>query len=215
MPKTVLRACITGLLFVTSVSAQATGFDSAIKNNSLALSPDGATAVVSNSDETNVLVYDLRSGKVAYKLSGFVTPRNIVFAPDGAKFYVSDSGTGQITVFETATAKPVGIIAAGPGAFGTVLSGDGARLYVNNQASSTVAVFDTATLRATTVITGFSQPRQGVRLSPDGKTLFVTNFLGDKITLVSVISRVSRSCVQSQSPRTARRYSQPIAAAIR
>ncbi|MFX8437299.1 phosphate ABC transporter substrate-binding protein, partial [Acinetobacter baumannii] len=33
-------------------------------------------------------------------------------------------------------------------------------------------------------ITGFAQPRQGVRLSPDGAKLYVTNFLGDKVTIV-------------------------------
>lgn len=38
------------------------------------------------------------------------------------------------------------------------------------------------------VITGFAQPRQGVRLSPDGKALYVTNFLGDEITIVDTAS---------------------------
>lgn len=45
-------------------------------------------------------------------------------------------------------------------------------------------MFDTKTMLAEAVIPGFAQPRQGVKLSPDGKTVFVTNFLGDKITLV-------------------------------
>ena len=38
------------------------------------------------------------------------------------------------------------------------------------------------------VITGFAQPRQGVRLSPDGKALYVTNFVGDEITIVDTAS---------------------------
>jgi YVTN family beta-propeller protein len=74
---------------------------------------------------------------------------------------------------------------AGPGAFGTAISSDSKTLYVNNQAASTVTRFDLDSGRPIAVVTGFAQPRQGVRLGPDGKMLFVTNFLGDKISLVN------------------------------
>ena len=47
-------------------------------------------------------------------------------------------------------------------------------------------MYDLKTGTADVVITGFAQPRQGVRLGPDGRQLFVTNFLGDKITLVDI-----------------------------
>ncbi len=61
---------------------------------------------------------------------------------------------------------------------------DGSALYVNHRASSTVTRFDTATGQARAVITGFVQPRQGVRLSRNGAVLCVTNCVGDKITFV-------------------------------
>ncbi|NKR04643.1 beta-propeller fold lactonase family protein, partial len=90
-----LRSLMAGsaLLLTTVAPALAAGFDGAIKNNALALSPDGRTAAVSNSEESRVLVYDVTAGKLVRTLDGFVTPRNIVFAPDGARFYVSDSST--------------------------------------------------------------------------------------------------------------------------
>ncbi len=101
-----------------------------------------------------------------------------------------------------------------------MLSADGTKLYVNNEAASTLTVFDTKTLLADAVIPGFAQPRQGVKLSPDGKTVFVTNFLGDKITLVDTATNKitgeivgSKSCAPSRSPRTARRCLPPTAAA--
>jgi len=159
-------------------------FDGDIRNNSLALSPDESTAVVSYSERPEVIVYDLPKNSVRGVLSGYVTPRNIVFAPDGKSFYVSDSSLGTVTRIDSATLAPIARLAAGPGAFGTVLSKDGAVLYVNNQASSTVTRIDTASGQARAVITGFAQPRQGVRLSPDGSKLYVTNFLGDKVTIV-------------------------------
>ena len=153
-----LAAALAAVLLAATAPGIAAGFDGAIRNNSLALSPDGRTAAVSNSEESRVLVYDVTSGKLARTLDGFVTPRNIVFAPDGSRFYVSDSGTGRITAYDTATGQEVAMIAAGPGAFGTVLSGDGAKLYVNNEAASTVSVFDTKSGLALAVVPGFSQP---------------------------------------------------------
>ena len=160
-------------------------FDGAIHNNSLALSPDEGTAVVSYSERPDVVVYDLKTGKVRKVLDGFVTPRNIVFAPSGEFFYVSDSSLGTVAKIATSSLKTVSSLPAGPGAFGTVLSKDGATMYVNNQAASTVTRFDLASGEPRAVITGFAQPRQGVRLSPDGSALYVTNFMGDKITIVN------------------------------
>lgn len=96
-------------------------FDGAIHNNSLALSPDEGTAVVSYSERPDVVVYDLKTGKVRKVLDGFVTPRNIVFAPSGEFFYVSDSSLGTVAKIATSSLKTVSSLPAGPGAFGTVL----------------------------------------------------------------------------------------------
>ena len=81
-PSSTYRAILLAIGIVAqSAAAHSTGaFDNQIKNNSLAVSPNEAIAVVSYSDEPNVLVYDLKSGTVRAKLTGFVTPRNIVFA---------------------------------------------------------------------------------------------------------------------------------------
>jgi YVTN family beta-propeller protein len=160
-------------------------FDGAIHNNSLAVSADERTAVVSYSERPDVIVYNLATGQVRAVLHGFVTPRNIVFAPSGKAFYISDSSLGTVAKIDTATLKTVSTVPAGAGAFGTTLSKDGGTLYINNQAASTVTRYDLEHKQPRAVITGFAQPRQGVRLSPDGSVLYVTNFLGDKITIVN------------------------------
>lgn len=159
-------------------------FDGAIHNNSLAISPDQSTAVVSYSERPDVLVYDLVAKKVRARLHGYITPRNIVFDPSGKSFYISDSSLGQIRQIDTASLQELATLPAGAGVFGTTLSRDGTTLYANNEASNTVTRFDLTSNHAVAIIPGFSQPRQGVRLNPAGDTLFVTNFLGDKITLV-------------------------------
>lgn len=159
-------------------------FDGAIHNNSLAVSPDETIAVASYSERPDVVVYDLRSGHVRKVLNGYITPRNVVFDATGSSFYISDSSLGRIDRIDSQTLRTLSSLAAGAGAFGTAISHDGRTLYVNNEAANTVTRFDLTNQRPEAVITGFAQPRQGIRLSADGAMLYVTNFLGDKIILV-------------------------------
>ena len=186
--KKTVTALTLGVALAASMSAWAAQdrwtFDGDIHNNSLAVSPDETTAVVSYSQRPDVVVYDLKTGKVRQVLTGYVTPRNIVFSPTGDVFYLSDSSLGVVRKIDTKTLKVIADIPLGAGAFGTTLSKDGSLLYVNNEAASTLSVIDLDHQRPVAVVPGFSQPRQGIRVSPDGKTVYVTNFLGDKITLV-------------------------------
>lgn len=169
------------------------GFDSHITNNSLAVSPDEKTGVVSDSRENSLLVFDIQKGTLRKKIDGFVTPRNIVFIDGGSQFVVSDSTLGTLRFYNTKTLKLADEVVVGPGAFGTAVSPDGDTMYVNNQAHSSVTVVDLKSHRPTAVITGLAQPRQGIVVSHDGKYVFVTNFKGDK---VSVIDAAAKSIVR-------------------
>ncbi|MEC5181713.1 YncE family protein [Arthrobacter sp. CG_A4] len=151
-------------------------FDADITNNSLAVSPDEKTAVVSDSREKSLLIYDLVEGGLSKRIGGFGTPRNIVFINDGSQFVVSDSSLGTLRFYSTVDYTLQDEIVVGPGAFGTAVSPDGNTMYVNNQAHSSVTVVDLKARKLTDVITGFSQPRQGIKVSPDGKHVYVTNF---------------------------------------
>ncbi|WP_024301619.1 YncE family protein [Pseudogulbenkiania sp. MAI-1] len=159
-------------------------FDGDIRNNTLAVSPDERMAVVGNSQTDHLLVYDLQSGVLKASLLGFVTPRNIVFSPNGVHFYVTDSSKGVLERWSAQALRREDSLALGPGAFGSAIDRQGRRLYVNNQASSTVTVVDVPGWRAEKIITGFAGPRQGVKLSPDDDTLYVTNFRNDLLSLV-------------------------------
>ncbi len=193
-PRSFLRSslgvkALAALGFVSSLTSLAQAeapFDADIKNNSLAVSPDEHLAAVSYSDEKHVIVYDLQTGKSIKTLEGYVNPRNIVFAPDGKRFFVSDSSLGTVNVVDAASFETIARYPVGYGVFGTVLTADGRTLYANDEAASTVTAVDTTDGSARAVIPGFSQPRQGIRLGPDGKEAFVTNFLGDKITVVDL-----------------------------
>ena len=174
-------------------------FDADIKNNSLAVSPDEHLAAVSYSDENQVVVYDLQTGRPIKTLRGYVTPRNIVFAPDGKRFCVSDSSLGTVNVVDAAIFETLARYPVGYGVFGTVLTADGRTLYANNEAASTVTAVDTADGSAKAVIPGFAQPRQGIRLGPDGKEASVLN----KDLSIAVVDTNAHQIIRTITPESA------------
>ncbi|MFF1279119.1 YncE family protein [Streptomyces marokkonensis] len=158
-------------------------------NNSLAVSPDERFAVATNSDSDHLSVIHLRSGRKVAEIKGYVSPRNILFAPDSKTFTVSDSARGVVDRISMRTFDVVKRLPLGAGVFGTAQSKDGKLLYANNAASNTVTVIDQAANRPKSVLTGFSEPRQGIKLAPQGDKLYVTNFdggRGGKITVLDV-----------------------------
>jgi YVTN family beta-propeller protein len=184
---------VSALLLLTGQSwASAIPFDGDIRNNTLAVSPDERLAIVGNSQTDHLKVYDLKRGVLQTSLPGFVTQRNIVFSPDGQHFYVTDSSKGVLERWNAQSFRLEDSLALGPGAFGSAIDKQGTRLYVNNQASNTVSVVDLANWRVLKVITGFSGPRQGVKLLPDNSVLYVTNFRSDKLSVVDTASLTLR-----------------------
>lgn len=174
---------ISFILLISQTQAQQT-LDGWIKNNSLTVSPDESLAIASYSDSTHIKVYNLKSGKLIKNMSGFINPRNILFSPNGKWFYITDSGLGELLVFNTKTLQQVKAYPVGYGAFGSAISSNGNLIFINNEASSTVSVVDLATKNIKAVITGFAQPRQGIKLNADNSKLYVTNFANDKIIII-------------------------------
>jgi len=166
------------------MQAERKTFDGQIENNSLALSPDEKLAAVSYSGMPQVVVYDLAGRNPPRVLSRFITPRNILFGPDGGYFYVSDSSLGEVVEIDANKMEVARRFALGAGAFGTAIAPDGRILFVNNEAASTLTMVDIPSGLTEAVVTGFSQPRQGIKLSADGKTVFVTNFGNDQVIVV-------------------------------
>ena len=172
-------------LIANGVYAQQT-FDGWIKNNSLAVSPDENIAVASYSDSTCIKIYDLKSGELIKNLLGFVNPRNILFSPDGKWIYITDSGLGELLIFNAGTFEIKMTYPVGYGAFGTAITNNGKLIFINNEAASTVTVIDLEEEKVRAVITGFAQPRQGVKLNAENSKLYVTNFANNKIVIVDV-----------------------------
>ena len=171
------------MIFAQGLFAQKP-FDASIKNNSLAISPDEKIAVVSYSDSTKIKVYDLSAAVLKTTIKDFINPRNILFSPDGKFLYITDSSLGYLMVYDTKTFELLKKYPVGYSAFGTAISSNGQQLFVNNEAASTVTVINPIKSEIDTVISGFHQPRQGVKLNADNTKLYVTNFGNDHITVV-------------------------------
>lgn len=166
----------------TTISTQQVQpFDSQIKNNALTINSNETLAIASNSDESQVRIYDLTSNKLIHQLT-YVTPRHVQFAADGNSFYISDSSLGVIQQVSTSDFSVIHQAYVGKGAFGFAL--DKNYLLINNEARNTVTVVNLNNWKIERVLNGFQEPRQGIKFGPDNRYVYVTNFKGDDVRVV-------------------------------
>lgn len=185
-----LSACSSTTHQTTAVTAnQVTTtqpFDAIIKNNSLAINDSETLAVTSISSESAIKIYNLQSQQLITTLTGYITPRNIEFAADGKSFYVSDSSLGIIRQVTIDGFKTIREIAIGQGAFGFAIYKDD--MFINNEATNTVSVVGLQSGKIKLTIDGFNEPRQGIKVGPSGRYVYVTNFKGDDVRVIDTQS---------------------------
>jgi YVTN family beta-propeller protein len=165
----------------------------------LAVDGEGKHVVVANYENDSVSIIDLatsaatevdlRPGKVDASQSGHAGGAYPYWvAIQGGKAYVSSQRDREVVVLDVATAKVRGRIAVGAQPNKMLLSPDRSFLYVANGGADTVSVIDT---RSDRVVEEFqvAAPRavlpnplgftgatpNSLALSPDGRTLYVTN----------------------------------------
>ena len=134
------------------------------------------------------------------------SPEGVAFNPDGRRAYVANRGDGTISMINTATSQIMVSTQVGNGGAVTVqgvaVSPDGRRVYADFYAGATgtrgVSVLHaTTTSVLDTIPLGTGQPvplgpnPQGITLSPDGRTLYVSdNFDGGAVTVIDVATRL-------------------------
>lgn len=117
---------------------------------STAISPDGATAFVTNEMANNVAVIDLERREQTGTIPMGGATYGVAFAPSGTRAYVTVS-PNHLQAIDTATATAVGSpittartgYTGGPG--GVAITADGRRAFVANAISSGVGVIDLVT----------------------------------------------------------------------
>jgi YVTN family beta-propeller protein len=181
----------------------------------IAVSPDGKTLVVANIYNDSISVIDTATNTVRYEydlrpyntqpatgngVAGGETPFSVALGSRGIA-YVSSIRDRQVAVVNVAgtAASFVGYIAL-PGAPNSLLlNAAGTRLYVTQDNSDTVAVIDTATNTVLEEIDTIAPPGyvnrnerytgaapNSLALSPDEKTLYVTNGGQNSLAIIPV-----------------------------
>ncbi len=186
----------------------------------LAITPDGATLVVTNIYNESVSVIDTASGRVLWEydlrpynntpaLSGTAggeTPFGVAIAGSAAAGYtafVSSLRDREVDAFPLRSIPPDGgtlqriPLAGNPN--NMVLSADGRKLYVAQDNSDLVSVINTATDKVidqfnTIAIPGLlpisrhysGAAPNGLAISPDGNTLYVTNGGANAVSVVDL-----------------------------
>lgn len=126
---------------VTNVSTET-------KSRDVAVTPDGATAYVTNSGANSVSVIDLVSLTKTEDIEDIgATPLKIEINPLGTRAYVTNFDSHTVSVIDIAEGSPthnqvIKVINVGINPYGVVVTPDGDRVYVSNYSSNNLSVID-------------------------------------------------------------------------
>lgn len=183
---------VAGGLLVPMTPAKVAAGDSP---TSMAVSPDFESLYAANNDSHSVSQYDIGpGGELSPKSPPTVTagfaPKGVAVSPNGQSVYVTAHGrVSQYNVDAAGELSPKSpaSVASAPAAYGVVVSPDGQSVYVTDMLSNTdtypenVWQYDVGPGGALspkeppTVTAAIEQP-WAVAVSPDGQTVYVTNW---------------------------------------
>lgn len=121
--------------------------------NGMALSPDGRTLYVSESNGVKVIdsaTGDVREtvnlpGQVNTSTDGFGTYSTVAVSPDGTRLYVLNPSGGTMYVVDTVSSSVVSVVPVGATPYAVAVSRDGKSIYVTNQSANTLTVISNLT----------------------------------------------------------------------
>lgn len=173
----------------------------------VALSPDGQTALVTDSEVGNssgvLAIVDLSTASVSARIPVGSGPTGVVFSPDGRLAYVADTGylgAGNVEVVDVNREMVTGSVTVGKQPAGLAVSADGSKLYVIDAnlylplpvpstptVPGDVDIVDTSTLKVTATVPVGVAPLFA-SLSPSGDTLAVGDYGSNAVTLLNTTS---------------------------
>ena len=157
----------------------------------VAVSPDGATAVVANyggqqAPGNSLTVIDIASKSITktIDLGEFRRPHGILFLADGRRVVVTAEGSKALLVVDIELAEVVGSLDTDAEISHMVaVTPDGSRAFVANIGSGSMTAFDLeAPARLATVET--APGAEGIDVSPDGREVWVANRAADMISII-------------------------------
>ena len=105
----------------------------------------------------------------------------------GTAYVTSSYGRGWLSAINLGTGKVIYKTETGMGARSPIINKDGTRIYVFNQFKTTVSELDSKSGKVLRQIKVLREPVAGA-LTPDGKYLFVNNFLPEQQANVDIVA---------------------------
>ncbi len=182
-----------------TTGSAATGIHVGLYPDAVAVDSSDATAYVANYSSNSVTPISLATGRAGTPIPAGQGPADIAISPDGKTAYVTDDGSSSslghtVTPINLATRRPERPIPVGAGPQGIAITPDGATAYVADAGAivagqvgpvgHTVTPIDLSTDKPGPPITVGNGPT-GVAISPDGRTVFVTNLDSGSVTPIA------------------------------
>ncbi|HZZ50083.1 MAG TPA: YncE family protein [Pseudonocardia sp.] len=165
-----------GLWTFSTATRKLTGFTgglgdprsiAASQHRSIAVSPDGKTLYVTDTDGNSVKVISASTGKVTATVGVGELPWQVVVSADGKTAYVANPDFDSVSVIDTTSDKVTDTIAVTGDPDTLALTPDGSQLWVGQRSAAYVTVIDTSGNSVVgSVNLGGSEPQSG-----DGYTL--------------------------------------------
>jgi YVTN family beta-propeller protein len=140
----------------------------------VALSPDEKTLYAANWSGNDVSVIGLGDGKLVKRVPVAKTPRGLWPTADGKYLYVAGFDAGDLERIDLKTWAVKKIFHSGGAMRHLVADESTGKLYASDMARDVIWVTDMQTLKTTEFCKTDEKPNT-IKLSPDGKVLFISN----------------------------------------
>lgn len=184
-----------------ATNAFVTAIPGGINPLSIAITPNGSRAYVSNRNfintpgANNVSVIELATNTVIATIPLSFAPTGIAVHPDGTTLYVSNRGN-QVNVVDLSTNNVTATIPVGTSPLGIQFRPDGTRAYVVNQLTNNVSVIDTSTENVIATI-GVGNAPGLIAITPNGERAYVTNVNFPNTSSISVLNLDTNTNIQT------------------
>jgi len=159
--------------------------------------PDGKQFWVSLYGENRVQAFDASTLKEVGSVDLGAVNDDLTFSPDGKRLYVSLGKNDGLAVVDTENLKLLQTVPVGKVPHGVKVSPDGKLLVVTNTADNTVSVLTLQPeAKVTSTIKTGANPFEVV-IANDNNTAYVSNFLGDSISVVDLAAGKTKAYIKS------------------
>jgi YVTN family beta-propeller protein len=169
---------------------------SGVAPNNVAISPDGTTALVTQSGNSAVTAVSTVTNAVTKaRIPVGSGPYAVAISPDGTRAYVANQLANSVSVIDMSTLATVGsAIGVGTEPSAVAVTADGSEVLVANQDSSSVSVISTSTDAVVATI-GVTGSPQSITVSPTQRIAYVSNSGSETVSEISTASNTVMSTI--------------------